>query len=258
MLIHLGPIALPGYPTLVQLGVLVGAVLVYLEARRRHVPLLPVLDVALAAAVAGLLVARATYVGLHWSYYRDHIGEALRPWRGGLAWQGALIGGVIGASLGCAWRDLRLTPMLDLLTPGAASLAAFAWLGCHAARCAYGIETYPGQGLLWRLSLDLPDLYGIREPRVPVQLLGAGWSALLLVGTLLVRRRLQRDGVTFALWLALHSLGSFGIGFWRADAMPQLVGWRVDQLVNLLLAGAAVVLTVAALMSPDSSGDQQA
>ena len=57
-------------------------------------------------------------------------------------------------------------------------MAGCAWLGCLMNGFAYGIETYPGQGLRWRVSLELPDIYGIRAPRVAVQLLGAGWSAM--------------------------------------------------------------------------------
>ena len=252
---QIGPFPVPRYTTLLHLGLLTGAVLIYLESRRRDLPLMPVADVALAAGVGSVLLGRAMHVGMHWGYYQTHIAEAMLPWHGGLAWQGALLGGVTAGRLACAVRGLPLMPMLDLLALGAAPVAVFAWLGCHTAGCAYGMETYPGQGMLWRLSLDLPDLYGIREPRVPVQLLGAGWSALLLllVGVLTVGRRSRRQGVTFALWLLLQGLGAFGLGFWRGDSVPQIGGWRVDQLANLLLIGGAVVVGAVAMLKRDGS-----
>ena len=109
-------------------------------------------DAALAAGVGGLLLARAAYAGFHWAYYQDHLGQAVRLWDGGLAWQGALVGGVIGVSLMGAFRRIRVPVALDVLTPGAASLAAFAWLACQPVGCAYGIEPYPGDGLLWSPS----------------------------------------------------------------------------------------------------------
>lgn len=222
-----------------------GGLLVTFETRRRQLAVGPIVDAALAAGTGGVLLARVMYVSLHWGYYQTHISEGLRPWKGGLAWQGALIGGVIGTAVVCGSRGLSLAEMLDLFAPGAALVAAFAWLGCHAANCAYGIATYPGQGLLWELSLDLPNLYGIREPRVAVQLLGAAWSALVLGGLLVSGRRMGFAGGAFAMWLTLQSLGSFGLGLWRADPMPQMMGWRVDQAVNLLLLGAGITIAIA-------------
>ncbi len=210
-------------------------------------------DTALTAGTGGLLLARAVYVAFHWAYYQDHIREAMRPWGGGLAWQGALIGGLIGAGIAATLQRMSLPVVLDVLTPGAASLASFAWLACHTAGCAYGIETYPGDGLLWTLSRDLPNLYGIREPRVAVQLLGAAYGLLLLGGVLLAGRSPGHSGVVFAGWLTLHSLGTFGLGLLRADEMPLIAGWRVDQVANLSLSAAGLVMVAATVVTSTKS-----
>jgi phosphatidylglycerol:prolipoprotein diacylglycerol transferase len=220
-----------------------------LTVRRRPIPAGAVVDVMLAAALGGLVLARAAYVGAHWAYYGDHLRRALQPWDGGLLWQGALLGGIAGAAAACAMRDLPLLRLLDLLAPGAACLAIFAWLACFMAGCAWGIETYPVQGLLWAVSLDLPNLYGIREPRVAVQLLGAGWSAAVFALVLGLKHRLKRNGTAFGLWLALHSLGSLALGFVRADEMPSLVGWRIDQLANAILSTVGTALLLGLMIS---------
>jgi phosphatidylglycerol:prolipoprotein diacylglycerol transferase len=222
------------------MGLLFGAVLATLEGRRRGLGAMHVLDTALAAAVSGLILARTAYVGIHWNYYTNHLRQAVRLRDGGLVWQGAFVGGTAGVALICGRRRKRLLTTLDVLTPGAACVAIFAWLGCFMAGCAHGIETFPGQGLLWTLSLDLPDLYGIREPRVAVQLLGAGWSALVLGVTLAAQRGGRRRGMIFALWLTLHSIGSLGLGFLRADEMPLIAGWQLDQVTNLTLSIAGI------------------
>jgi phosphatidylglycerol:prolipoprotein diacylglycerol transferase len=240
VLLHLGPILIRSYPALINTGLLVGAAVAYLEARRRGLDLMHLVDAALTAAVGGLILARAAYVGVHWDYYSNHLRQALRLRDGGLAWQGALVGAVVGAVVLCILRSRRLLVTLDVLTCVAAPLAISAWLGCFVVGCAQGIATFPGQGLLWTLSLDLPDLYGIREPRVAVQLLGAVWSALVLGVTLVAQRRAQRSGMAFALWLTLHSFGSFGLGFLRGDQMALIAGWRVDQVANLALGMAGI------------------
>lgn len=232
----------------------VGAALVYWEIRRRRLEVMPVVDMALAGGLGSILLGRVAYAGLHWAYYQNHLEKALRVRDGGLAWQGALIGGVIGvAMMGACCRRIRVAIALDALAPGAASLATFAWLACQPVGCAYGIETYPGDGLLWALSRDLPNLYGIREPRVAVQLLGAGWSALLLSGVLLAERTLRGNCTVFALWVALHSLGAFGLGFLRADEVTIVAGWRVDQVINVLLVAGGLVTAVVTKMTAGQS-----
>jgi len=139
--------------------------------------------------------------------------------------------------------------MLDVLSPGAAILAACAWLGGLMNGCAYGIETYPGQGVLWALSLELPDLYGIRAPRVAVQLLGAGWSAVTLAALVFAGRRARFEGLVFPLWVALYSVGSFGLGFVRADEVAMVAGWRADQVADLALAVIGAVTLAVGLVS---------
>jgi phosphatidylglycerol:prolipoprotein diacylglycerol transferase len=244
VLFHLGSFAVTGYAALVNVGLIGGVVIACLAARRRGLEPIQALDASLAAALGGLIGGRAVYVAAHWAYYGDHLRRALRPWDGGLAWHGALVGGMIALSAYCAIRRTPLRLMLDVLTPGVPLLAICAWLGCLLNGCAYGLETYPGQGLalsedeglLWALSLELPDLYGIWVPRVAVQLLGAGWSAITLAVILVARRRTRFEGLVFPIWLTLYSVGSLGLGFLRADETLPIVSWRADQVADLALA----------------------
>ncbi len=248
ILIQVGPIVLRSYATLVYTGLLTGGVLVALEIRRRRIPGLPIVDAALAAWAAGILLGRAWYVAMNWAYYASHFAEAMRLWDGGFAWHGVVIGGVIGAAAAARRRRVAVAQVLDVLTPGAAAVATFGWLACQEVGCAWGIETYPGQRLVWAMSRDLPDIYGIREPRVAVQLLSAGWSALLLGGVLIAGRKVRKQGVVFALWLAFQSLGSFGLGFWRGDQVAMIMDWRIDQVMNVLLTSGGLTIALASLL----------
>lgn len=241
--LRLGPFTMPTYTALLDLGLLGGTALALLEARRRALSAVQVLDVALASVLGGLLAARAAYVASHWDYYQSHLKQAMRLREGGLAWHGALIGGLAAVVVYCAIRRLSLSAMLDALTPGIALFSIFAWLGCLAVGCAYGVEAYPGQGLLWKLSRELPDIYGIKAPRVAVQFLGAGWSAIVLLAVLIAKQRLPK-GLVFTLWLTLYSAGSCVLGFVGGDETPLLAGWRIDQMANagLAVAGATILL----------------
>ena len=76
------------------MGLVGGVLLSVWQGRRYGVGPTAVFDAALLGASGGLVGARAAYVAVNWSFYRDHRGEAARLWAGGLAWQGGLVLGL--------------------------------------------------------------------------------------------------------------------------------------------------------------------
>jgi phosphatidylglycerol:prolipoprotein diacylglycerol transferase len=243
------------YTALLNVGLAGGAVIACLAARRCGLGPAHVLDAALAAALGGLVGGRVVYVVAHWAYYGDHLRQALRLWGGGLAWHGGLVGGLVALLIYCTIRRVSLRSVLDVLTPGVALTAVCAWVGCHLSGCAHGIETYPGQGVLWALSLELPDLYGIWMPRVAVQLLGAGWGAVVLAAVAIARRHACLKGLVFPLWLVLYGIGSFWLGFVRADEAVQLAGWQADQVADLALVAIGTVVLAVGLLGKRRGGE---
>lgn len=224
---------------LVAAGLVLGTGLAVLRARRWGLSLWMALDGALSVSVGGLLLGRAGYVATNWAYFRNHLGEGFQIWRGGLSALGVLVGGIGGAVVLCALRGTDPRPMLDALAPGAAVVTAGAWLACLGVGCAWGREVWPDQSLLWYLSADLPDLYGLSAPRVAVQALG-GWAGISLAAVLLGGRRIR----PFPLWLLLHSLGDFGLGFLRGDLSPTVLGLAPLQIADLAFAIIGLVLLV--------------
>jgi phosphatidylglycerol:prolipoprotein diacylglycerol transferase len=214
------------------------------EARVRHIRSAIWLDAALAAITLGVVTARLGYAALNWTYFQQHPLEVLEVWEGGLSWHAGLIGGSIAAWL-IAHRsaDHRPLELLDVFALALPLGLVFGWLGSHFAAAAYGRELYPGDPFFW-LAVDQPDLYGLMNPRWPSQLLGAGWSSLVAAGLLATRRRTWPAGTRFWLCIAAYSLGSFVIGFTRADDVPLFGGWRVDQLLD----GVLVVVGLSQLM----------
>jgi phosphatidylglycerol:prolipoprotein diacylglycerol transferase len=234
-LIRIGALRLPTYATLLSVGLVGGVLLSAWQGRRYGVGRTAAIDAALLGASGGLVGARAAYVAVNWSFYRDHLGEAARLWAGGLAWQGGLVLGLALVALyGLRYR-IPLGRLLDALALGLAWFILFIWLGTGAANDVYGRESFPGEGLLWRLSADLPDLYGLRAPRVNVALLGAAWSGLVLVALWALRGRLRRPGALFLTCLALTGLGGLVLVPLQANAVPYLFHVRIDWLFNLVL-----------------------
>jgi phosphatidylglycerol:prolipoprotein diacylglycerol transferase len=233
--IHVGPLRLPAYAALLSLGLIGGVLLSVWQGPRRGLVSTTSFDVALLAAVAGLVGARATYVAVNWAYYRDHLAEGLRLWAGGLAWLGGLALGVLLVALYGVRRQLSLGVLFDVLTLGFAWFTLCIWLGSGVANDIYGRETFPTDGLLWTLSADLPDLYGLRAPRVNVPLLGIIWSTLVFVVLISLERRLRKDGSLFLMYLTLTGLGGLALASLQANVVPHLLHVRVDWMVYLLL-----------------------
>jgi prolipoprotein diacylglyceryltransferase len=190
-------------------------------------------DAALLGCCGGLVGARAAYVAVNWAYYEQHTSEALRLWAGGLAWQGGLLGGLALVLLYAARWRLPVGALLDALTPGLAWFILCLWLGSGAANDVYGRETFPTDRL-WSLSADLPDLYGLRAPRVNVPLLGAVWSGLVLALALL-RGRARAPGTSFLVCLALTGLGGLALVPLQANPVPCWFHVRLDGLFYLAL-----------------------
>ncbi|CAG0970623.1 Phosphatidylglycerol--prolipoprotein diacylglyceryl transferase [Anaerolineae bacterium] len=249
ILVQWGNWSISVYAACLSLGLFLALMVVGLEARACHIRSAVWLDAALAALTLGVVAARLGYAALNWTYFQQHPLEILEVWEGGLSWHAGLIGGSIGAWL-IAHRlsDRRPIELLDTFALALPIGLAFGWLGSYFSAAAYGRELYPGDAFFW-LAVDQPDLYGLVNPRWPTQLMGAAWSGLLAVGLLLTRRYSARRhdwpaGTRFWLCLAVYSLGAFAIGFTRADDVPLLGGWRVDQLFDavLVIAGLSQLL----------------
>lgn len=234
--IELGPLRLPTYATLLSVGLVGSALLSLWQARPRGVTPEHAFDGVLLGFAGGLAGARAAYVMLHWDYFQDHLGEAVRVWSGGLAWQGGLVVGLLLVLLYARRRDVPLGNLLDVLAPGLAWFILFVWLGSGAAADIYGRETFPLDGWLWTLSADLPDLYGLRAPRVNVPLLGAVWSGLVLAGLLLLSRHTFRPGTLFLVGVVLTGAGGLVLVPLQANPVPGVLQVRVDWLFYLALS----------------------
>ncbi len=219
------------YRGLLAVGLVLGLALAVLRGRRAGLPAAVLVDGTLAAALGGLLLGRAVYVAAQWTYFRHSPGEALALWRGGLSAPGVLAGGLLAVAGWAALRRVDGRRVLDVMAPGAALLVVCAWLACLGNGVACGVESRPDQGLLWSLSAELPDLYGLRAPRVAVQALGALWGGVVLA--LLLARCWRRP---FPLWLLLYAGGDFALAFWRGDTTAWLAGLSAVHVADVGLA----------------------
>ena len=112
-----------------------------------------VLDVIIWAVPLGLVGARAYHVLTHPSdYFFDGADpwEVVRIWNGGNAIFGALIGGAVGAWIGCRISGIRFWTFADALAPGMLLAQALGRLGNYFNHELFGQPT----DLPWGLEIE--------------------------------------------------------------------------------------------------------
>lgn len=239
--IQLGSATYHTYTILLGLFIVGGAGVGVLVLRRVYDPG-RVLDAYLLILIAALIGARIEHVLLHWDYFANAPAEITNLNTGGLNWHGAVLAGLLGLALAARWRKFDAWRLRDSLTLVLPLLAFGAWWGCGASHCAYGREVttladYPA----W-VAAETADVYGIVAPRYNTQPFGMLLALLVLGVTVLLMRRDWLPGCRFWLVLALLSAGALGIGFFRDDPMPLVVGLRADQWLDTGMLGWALFL----------------
>jgi phosphatidylglycerol:prolipoprotein diacylglycerol transferase len=155
-------------------------------------------DLLVAMAIGVVLGGRIGYVLFYnFDYYRDHLGEALALWHGGMSFHGGLLGSVVAMLVFARLRRVPSLAVLDLV-------AAVAPVGSFLGRIANFIN-----GELWGRVTDVPWAMVFPnagpEPRHPSQLYQAGLEGLLLfaITMILVRRGgFKRPGLVGGTFLA--------------------------------------------------------
>jgi phosphatidylglycerol:prolipoprotein diacylglycerol transferase len=221
------------FALLLGIAASLGLAWVALEAPRKQV--VPALNAGLWALAGGLAGARLAHVAAHWSYFSERGIELVLIQRGGLAWPGALAGGLLAAVLYAGMSHQNPGALLDLLIPLGTAVAVGAWLACWLDGCAYGA---PAAGW-W--GLPALDEWGEWGRRVPVQLIGA----LLTLGVYALVQRarafLPAPGEATLLAVALFSTGMFALSWLRADPALLAGPLRLEAWAALAFAAAAVI-----------------
>ncbi len=241
------------YSALVALGAGVGLLVAYLYLRfppssvrpampSRRTRLGVFFDAALFLFASGWIGARAYHVLTHLQYYQSRPDQIVdwsawpnSPLQGGLGIRGAVIVGIIVLALYARVRRLSFWPLADACALGLAAGQAIGWAGALAEGAGYGLLSDE------RWAMDLPDQYGLVEPRFPYQHAEIGLFALVFVLLIIGALRRPRAGQLFLVYLLVVSASQVILGFERGDESAWIGTLRVDQILDAALAGLALV-----------------
>ena len=242
VLVTIGGLKIHWYGIMIALGLYAGIQVALRDAPRRGINKDQLMNVALLAAVLGILGGRLYYVVQNNpSFYLHHPAQILAVWQGGMAFFGAIFGGGLALVIS-AWR-WRM-PLWSLLDIGALGLTIGQAIGRVGNIINGDIVGYRTNG--WGFEYTNPNTFG--PPNTPVQPASL-YELLISLALFLVlwnlRTRIHPEGMLAMIYLVLYSISQFFIFFVR-DNVVILGGLKQAQVTSLIVV--ALTLPVIAYL----------
>ncbi|HEY4532039.1 MAG TPA: prolipoprotein diacylglyceryl transferase [Kurthia sp.] len=250
LLLDINPIALKiGFLEVRWYGIIIasGIIIAYLigqrEMSKRGFKDDFLTDLLIWAVPIAIICARIYYVIFEWGYYKEHPGQIIQIWHGGIAIHGALIGGALTVYFFCKCRGVNFWKVADILAPSIIIGQIIGRWGNFMNQEAYG-------GVVDRSfleSLYIPD-WIIEQMNVggfyhhPTFLYESMWNVVGLIVLLLLRKANLLRGEIFLVYIMWYSFGRYFVEGLRTDSL-YIGPLRMAQLVSLVaLVVAAIVL----------------
>ncbi len=237
--VDLGPLRIHFYALCIIAGIIVAILLTNARLTRRGAEKWVVIDICLLAVPLAIIVARIYHVVTHLGFYFGpgsnpwnitQPGSVWAIWEGGIAIYGALIGGAIGAILGCRWTGIRFWTFADAVAPGLIIAQAMGRFGNWFNQELFGQPT----DLPWGLEIAAGN------PAIPVGLPSGTlfqptflyeviWNLLGAAVILYVGKRFTLQwGKQFAIYLIWYSAGRIVWESIRVDPSDIILGLRTN------------------------------
>ena len=203
-------------------------------------------SIAIWAIIGGVLGARLVHVIDNWSeVYVQRPSQILAIWSGGIAVWGGILGGFIGGSVYALITKHPVGIIADLTAPTMLYAQTIGRLGdiVNGEHCANATEMF--LGMRWTHPNTVAQICanGYVNYVHPVIVYEMVWNIFALVVVWKLRGRLKPDGMLFALYLALYSVGRFMVSFLREDRIWAL-GMQEAHYISLCVLMITVPLMV--------------
>lgn len=230
---EIGPLTIHFYALCIIAGIIVAVLLTNHRLTKRGAEPWVVIDISLLAVPLAIIGARIFHVVTHWDFY---FGPGANPisalyiWEGGIAIYGALIGGAVGAWLGCRWTGIRFWTFADALAPGLLLAQAMGRFGNWFNQELFGLPT----DLPWGLEIAYPNPAwptGLPEGTLfhPTFLYEVIWNVMGVAVLLWAGKRFRLQwGRLFGLYLIWYSAGRIVWESIRIDPSEIILSLRTN------------------------------
>ena len=221
------------YGILVAAGMLLGLLVILIQARRQNQNTNLYLGTAVLSILGGVIGARAYYVAFSWELFQDQDLNVLFDLRsGGLAIYGGIFGGMLVAFIFCCIRRVSFGRIADIASIGLLAGQSVGIWGNFFNRASFG--KYTDSLLAMQLPLNAVSsgevTKTIREHIVnvngtdyiqvhPLFFYESIWCLLLLFFLLIYNRKKSFQGELFLRYLAGYGLGKAVIEWLRTDPL---------------------------------------
>jgi phosphatidylglycerol:prolipoprotein diacylglycerol transferase len=231
VLVTIGGLKVHWYGIMIAIGLYVGIQVGLREATRRGMNRDQLMNVALLAAVLGIIGGRLYYVVQNNpSFYWQHPTQIIAVWQGGMAFFGAMFGGAVAVAIS-SWR--WHIPFWSLLDVGAIGMTIGQAIGRIGNIINGDIVGYKTNG--WGFEYTNPNTFGpLNVPVQPASLYELLISLALFVLLWNLRTRVHPEGMLAMIYVVLYSLSQFFIFFLR-DNIVILGGLKQAQVTSLVV-----------------------
>ena len=242
----LGPLNIYFYGLIIAVGLMLAVLYCCKRSREFGIKTDDITDGVLWIVPFAILCARLYYCAFTWNEngYAENPISILYIWNGGLAIYGGVIGAVIGVTVFCLFKKIKLPALLDMVALGFLIGQCIGRWGNFFNREAFGAETdfFLGMGLKLTASGESASEFHFYHPTF---LYESVWNALGFVLLHFYSKRRKYDGQVFTLYIAWYGLGRMFIEGMRTDSL-YIPGTsiRVSQLLAAVSFVAASVVLV--------------
>ena len=237
--LDLGFIEIYWYSITMMLGVILGAIITYLEVKRLKVDKDYYFNMIFYTIIFAFIGARLYYVLFNLDYYLNNLGEIIAVWNGGLAIHGGIIGGVLTIiiySLKYKKSLNEILKYLDITSLGIITGQIIGRWGNFFNQEAHGGIT----SVNFLKSIHIPNfiIKGMTINNIVYHPTFLYESLLNLVGLiilLIIRKNKNiKNGMLVSFYLIWYSIVRFFIESMRTDSL-MLGSLKMAQVISIIL-----------------------
>jgi phosphatidylglycerol---prolipoprotein diacylglyceryl transferase len=231
---HLGPISVRWYGLIFVSGIMAAIWVAMRLAEQRGLDPEFIPDIGMILVPSGIIGARLYEVFiLQWPYYRQHPGEIIAIWQGGLAIHGGVILAIICGGIYVRYRKQPFWLWADMIAPGLILAQAIGRWGNFFNQEAYGSPA--PQGLISLMPGWLREGMTIGGTVMhPTFLYESIWNLISCAILYKYNQRKPASGTVISLYFILYNIGRFAIESIREDSSFIFGHIRVAQLMALI------------------------
>jgi prolipoprotein diacylglyceryl transferase len=245
----LGPFRIHAYAICILIGIFLATAVTSRRLTKRGAEPGVVLDIILWAVPLGIVGARIFHVLTHPNDYfgpDKNLWEVFAVWNGGIAIFGALIGGALGAYIGCRRAGIRFWSFADAVAPALLLAQAMGRLGNWFNHELFGLPTT----LPWGLEIESSNpAFPVGLPAGtlfhPTFLYEIVWNLVGVAVILILERKFRlRWGSSLGVYLIWYGVGRSVFESIRVDPSEIFLGLRTNVWAALfaIVLGLVIIL----------------